>query len=288
METWRGEPRKLLRHLNSIRSTIQFAIEKEERGQLPFLDVLVRKDTLSQQFHFSVFRKPTHTDSYINYKSNHHPATKIATILCLRKRAEDICQGEDLKKELNHIEDTFIANGYPRGLVKRTLHKRKGNRQPEEETDEQERILCLPYIKGISETLHRTCRPLKVRIVHKAPTTLRSLLTRVKPPTPKDQVTGVIYQIPCECGDNYIGETSKTLNERLKEHQRAVRRMDNNNSVAVHVRDTGHNISWENAKIMLKEDNKMRRKRQSRLRPSPVSIWTKESIWILSGMTLFN
>ena len=72
-------------------------IEKEERGQLPFLDVLVRKDTLSQQFHFSVFRKPTHTDSYINYKSNHHPATKIATILCLRKRAEDICQGEDLK-----------------------------------------------------------------------------------------------------------------------------------------------------------------------------------------------
>ena len=136
--------------------------------------------------------------------------------------------------------------------MKRTLHKRKGNRQPEEETDEQERILCcLPYIKG---------RPLKVRIVHKAPTTLRSLLTRVKPPTPKDQATGVIYQIPCECGDNYIGETSKTFNERLKEHKRAVRRMDNNNSVAVHVRDTGHNISWENAKIMLKEENKMRRK----------------------------
>ena len=36
--------------------------------------------------------------------------------------------------------------------------------------------------------------------------------------------------------------------------------MDNNNSVAVHVGDTGHNISWENAKVMLKEDNKMRRK----------------------------
>ena len=73
-------------------------------------------------------------------------------------------------------------------------------------------------------------------------------------------MTGVIYQIPCECGDNYIGETSKNLNERLKEHQWAIRRMDNNNSVAVHVRDTGHNISWENAKIMLKEENKMRRK----------------------------
>ena len=38
------------------------------------------------------------------------------------------------------------------------------------------------------------------------------------------------------------------------------RRMDNNNSVAVHVRDTEHNISWEKVKINLKEDNKMRRK----------------------------
>ena len=57
--------------------------------------------------------------------------------------------------------------------------------------------------------------------------------------------------------------------------------MDNNNSVAVHVGDTGHNISRENAKIMLKEDNKMRRKikRQSRLRPSLVSILTKVSLF---------
>ena len=97
--TIRGEENLInfFSHINSIRSTIQFTIEKKERGQLPFLDVLVRKDTLSQRFHFSVFRKPTHTDSYVNYKSNHHPATKIATILCLRKRAEDIFHREDLK-----------------------------------------------------------------------------------------------------------------------------------------------------------------------------------------------
>ena len=104
-----------------------------------------------------------------------------------------------------------------RDLVNDSSHLVLG--QPEEETDKQHRILCLTYIKGISETLHRTYRPLIVRIVHKAPNTLHSLLTRFKPSTPKDQVTGVIYQIPCECGDNYIGETSKTLNERLKEHQ---------------------------------------------------------------------
>ena len=54
---------------------------------------------------------------------------------------------------------------------------------------------------------------------------------------------GVKNDDPCECGDTYIGEISKTLDQRWKEHQRAVRRFDNINSVATHVRDTGHNIA---------------------------------------------
>ena len=72
-----------LSHLNSIRNSIQFTMEVA--GELPFLDVLVKRN--DEEFHTSIFRKPTHTDSYINYWSNHHPATKIATILCLKKRA---------------------------------------------------------------------------------------------------------------------------------------------------------------------------------------------------------
>ena len=175
----------------------------------------------------------------------------------LKKRAENICQGETLIQELKHIEDAFVANNYPRGLVRKTLRKRK--RMTQEEHTDEERILCLPYIKGVSEILQRISRPLNVKVVHKAPTTLRSLLTKVKTPIPQNQLTGVVYQISCECGDAYIGETSKTLDERQKEHQRAVRRFDNN-SVATHVRDTGHNIAWKDAKVILKERYKTRRR----------------------------
>ena len=94
-------------------------MEIEQAGELPFLDVLVKRN--DEEFHTSIFRKPTHMDIYINYRSNHHPATKIATILCLKKRAENICQGEALVQELKHIEDAFVANNYPRGLVRKTL-----------------------------------------------------------------------------------------------------------------------------------------------------------------------
>ena len=58
----------------------------------------------------------------------------------------------------------------------------------------------------------------------------------------------------------YIGEISKTLDQRWKEHQRAVRRFDNINSVATHVRDTGHNIAQMDAKVILKERRKTQKK----------------------------
>ena len=52
-------------HLNQMSANIQFTIEKEEGGRLAFLDVLLTcsKDQLST----AVYRKPTHTDTYILY-----------------------------------------------------------------------------------------------------------------------------------------------------------------------------------------------------------------------------
>ena len=33
---------------------------------------------------------------------------------------------------------------------------------------------------------------------------------------------GVIYKIPCECGNVYIGETGRSMRERIKEHDRDI------------------------------------------------------------------
>ena len=91
-------------HLNSMRPTIKFTMKEESGGQLPFLDVLVKQR--DQQLETSVHQKATHMNSYINYKSNHHPATKIGIITCLKRRAERICKGstDNLKKELDQSD----------------------------------------------------------------------------------------------------------------------------------------------------------------------------------------
>ena len=47
-------------HLNSLRKSIQFTIEKEEDNHLPFLDLLITKE--GNCINTSIYRKATHTD----------------------------------------------------------------------------------------------------------------------------------------------------------------------------------------------------------------------------------
>ena len=62
---------KLLSHLNFFDSNLQFKIELEDSGKLPFLDILIIKNTFSVEF--SIYRKPIHNDWYLHFSSNHPP-----------------------------------------------------------------------------------------------------------------------------------------------------------------------------------------------------------------------
>ena len=83
----------LLTHMNSIRPSIQFTMEKESNGQLPFLDVLVERQ--DDGFSTSVYRKATNTGRYLNFYSNHPFSVKIGLINSLTHRAATICSSRD-------------------------------------------------------------------------------------------------------------------------------------------------------------------------------------------------
>jgi hypothetical protein len=76
---WLHGPERLqnfLSHFNNFRPSIQFTVEIV--SAIPFLDLLViRKEmTLTTK----IYREPSHTGRYLNFKSNHPPHVKRGLI----------------------------------------------------------------------------------------------------------------------------------------------------------------------------------------------------------------
>ena len=87
-------------HLNSIDDNIKWTTEieaevAEDSGRsLPFLDVLMTS-LKDGSFKTTVFRKPTHTNQYLNFSSNHPIEHKRGVVKTLIHRAEVVVSNEE-------------------------------------------------------------------------------------------------------------------------------------------------------------------------------------------------
>jgi len=103
----------------------------------------------------TVYRKPTHTDRYLNSGSNYHPTQKIGVIKTLSERARRICQPSELEKELKHLERVFGWNGYSRQQFNRATRPRNIEIRRQQTGDVEEKVgwTCLPYIHKVTDRL---------------------------------------------------------------------------------------------------------------------------------------
>ena len=93
----------LLHHINNQDPHIQFTVEPTQQGSLPFLDTLVTIEP-DNTFSTTVYRKPTHTDQYLHWDSNHHITAKQSVYNTLAHRAKIVSSTQDkLDRELQHI-----------------------------------------------------------------------------------------------------------------------------------------------------------------------------------------
>ena len=105
-------------HLDSLDCNIKFTTEPEQDGRLPFLDacVNINKDGST---HVIVYGKPTHTDQYLDFSSNHHLQHKRSVVRTLMRRAEVMVTRPDCRrKEMAHVQDAQKINGYKQWMFK--------------------------------------------------------------------------------------------------------------------------------------------------------------------------
>ncbi|XP_067650992.1 uncharacterized protein [Haliotis asinina] len=61
----------------------------------------------------------------------------------------------------------------------------------------------------------------------------------------------VIYKINCDCGQSYIGETSRPIKTQVKEHRTSVTNSDSKSAISDHIKENpNHQIEWSDITIL--------------------------------------
>ena len=88
-----------LQHVNSVDPAIRFTVEdNKEDGSIPFLDNIVKPEA-DGSLSITVYRKPTHTDQYLQWDSHHHLSAKFSVIQTLSHRASTVCSNPSCFKK---------------------------------------------------------------------------------------------------------------------------------------------------------------------------------------------
>ena len=111
----------LFSHINQLDYHIKFTIESpDNEGIIPFLDTKSTPNS-NHTIHTIVYRKPTHTDRYLDWNSNHPISAKRSVIQTLTHRAKVVCfTPELLPWEMHYLDKVLHRNSTLAGLWKKT------------------------------------------------------------------------------------------------------------------------------------------------------------------------
>ena len=120
--------------LNSFHENIKLTYELEQGSKISFLNVLITREN-DGNMQTCVYRKPTHTDVYLNWNAHAPNIWKTSTVRSLVKHAFKICSNDiSLNTELNHLETVFINNNdYLKKIIKNIIKSERDKTRTKDE-----------------------------------------------------------------------------------------------------------------------------------------------------------
>ena len=231
-----------LKEINSLHPNLTFTKETEQKecesqiGELPFLDMRVMHDHTNGKLSSTWYNKPTDTGLILNYHALAPKRYKRSVVSGFVHRIYRACSSwqfihESLEKakrvlELNQYPPTFydriIRESLESIIRSDVVKKTEKPEEPEEQLSSKRKkaSLIIQYRGKVTEdyarALHKTGAPCNIVMTLRK---LKTVMPSLKSPTEKMLKSGVVYKLTCpSCSACYVGETTRHLQTRVKEH----------------------------------------------------------------------
>ncbi len=230
---------------------LRFTYEIEVRNCISFLDMLIRRSL--GYCNLSVYRKATHSNRYISSFSGVPKQFVVSTLNTLRCRALRYCTSIDsLYSEFEFLRDIFkVKHGYNAALVDKyfTLENSVATCRPPPAVPLAR--VVLPFFGVTAYQLRTYLSSLGISVAFKSGSTLRSALYKPSTEFSESDPHNVIYLLSCDqenCSNYYIGQTTRSLSCRVKEHRSDISSVKPDSFVSamsLHSRKSGHVFSFK-------------------------------------------
>lgn len=225
------EVKTYVQQLNCIKSKIRFTYEYEKHGKINFLDTTLSRND-NENISIRWFRKESASDRLLNYHSCHHKTIKQNIISNMTNRIvqttkNPVEQKEDLAKLKELLKNSEFPTFEIDQQIEKTLKKLSTTQNLEQENDKikMEYSICLPYVPGI-EVLRRKLEKHKIKLYFSYKNKIQSSCTKLMKPQSKSN----IYQLACECGAIYNGETKIGFKNRMTQHEKKIKDDEENSN----------------------------------------------------------
>ena len=172
--------------LNQQCDQIKFTVECEnDQRSLHFLDCDLKVNQHGE-FESTVFRKPTHSDLYLNYESAHPKFVKHSLVSSMCDRVRALCSTPNLQEEeLLRIKNVLRDNRYPFSIVEKHSGIRQISSNGSKVDQEMIATAGIPYRKDTSEAIKKILKDYRIRTFFRIDNTLKRHLMK-----PKDSIKG--------------------------------------------------------------------------------------------------
>ncbi|XP_049516394.1 uncharacterized protein LOC125942482 [Dermacentor silvarum] len=291
---------------------LDFTFELAKDNSLQFLDLDI---TLTDEGSCWMYRPRAHKE-LVPYESTHSKTVKraIAT-MCLESALKKSCchkaQGSFDEQILKLRKAGFpcsVLSAVSEALLKKVKKERKVSTEEGQTFEKKAKPVVIPYSHKVAHNLKHVAVKYKIPVVSSAPRKLATLCRLIGSDNSKKAgcsikhtnpfvkcEEGVVYCIPLKCGKEYVGQTGRCINDRLREHKLSLKygygsnlplhckACGNENKQACEARLQDTTILFKSKDSVareLLEANQIRKRGETCVSSPSLNIYTNESVFL--------